>query len=253
MIALQSGVVLMISIWEARRSGLNVDVSGQVRCIQLCLNYLKGREHRHHLSGRLYDILRLIVAIGPVPVVMEQQSTLPKADVLGKGVSTKRAWDQDAPGYEHHSEANTRDCPRNLYQFMANFDGGSLPYSIPRPTVSSLERSSWEFSPQTGAGSTFSVINQGAAVDATGRPSNQRPPSSRQSTDNLSAIQNPLETNPISNLGLGMSFQGLPAYSEMEPMVGAIDPTSSDSFWRELLGLLAGSEEGVGGHGPTML
>ncbi|KAG8885519.1 hypothetical protein FRB97_000844 [Tulasnella sp. 331] len=44
--ALISGVVLLISIWEARRSGLSVDVSRQTAGIQACLRYLKRWEER---------------------------------------------------------------------------------------------------------------------------------------------------------------------------------------------------------------
>ncbi|KAG9013081.1 hypothetical protein FRB94_003914 [Tulasnella sp. JGI-2019a] len=252
MMALQSGFVLMISIWEARRSGLNVDISGQVRCVQSCLNYLKRREHRHHLSGRLYDILRQIAAIGPVSVATEQQSGPPQTGGLGNGTSTKRAWDQDVTDHEHRSEVNV-GRPENLYRFMTKLGSGSCSYSVPLPTVSSSKRSSWDFPQQTGVGSAFSATNQEAAIVATGRPSNQMPPSNVRNTDNLSTIPTTWENDPISNLGLGISFQGLPGYYETEPMVGAIDATSSDSFWRELLGRLTGSEEGVGGYGPTML
>lgn len=44
-IAFISGLVLLISIWEARRSGLSVDVSQEVLDVQTCLTYLKRREH----------------------------------------------------------------------------------------------------------------------------------------------------------------------------------------------------------------
>lgn len=44
--ALYSGVVLMISIWEARRSGLTVDVSRQIAGVQACMRYLKRWENR---------------------------------------------------------------------------------------------------------------------------------------------------------------------------------------------------------------
>lgn len=42
--ALLSGVVLMISIWEARRNGSNVDVSTQIAGVRTCLRYLKKWE-----------------------------------------------------------------------------------------------------------------------------------------------------------------------------------------------------------------
>lgn len=44
-VALSSGLVLMISIWEARRSSLYVDVSTQIAGVQTCLKYLKRWEH----------------------------------------------------------------------------------------------------------------------------------------------------------------------------------------------------------------
>lgn len=42
--AFVSGVLLMISIWEAQRSGLNVDVSRHVADVRICLRYLDTYE-----------------------------------------------------------------------------------------------------------------------------------------------------------------------------------------------------------------
>lgn len=41
-----SGLVLMICIWEARRSGLDVDVAAYVADVEICLKYLKRLEPR---------------------------------------------------------------------------------------------------------------------------------------------------------------------------------------------------------------
>ncbi|KAG9013076.1 hypothetical protein FRB94_003909 [Tulasnella sp. JGI-2019a] len=241
MMVFQSGVVLMVSMWEARRSGLNVDISGQVRGVQSCLNYLRRQENKYYFSGRAYDILRQIVAIGCGPTATEQKSGLPETDGLSKGISMKRAWDQDVPDHGHHSEANPHGYHGNLYQFMAESDSGSLPYSTPLPKVPSQRHWSSNLPMGTDVSSTFPAINQ---------PSNQWPPYDVQSAGHLSATPAIWENYPISDLGPDMSFQGLPGYSETEPMVGAMDVTSSDGFWRELLGLLAGSEESIGEHGP---
>lgn len=46
MLAFISGVVLMISVWEARRSRLKVNVATQIADVTTCLEYLKRWEHR---------------------------------------------------------------------------------------------------------------------------------------------------------------------------------------------------------------
>ncbi|KAG9032780.1 hypothetical protein FRB95_001040 [Tulasnella sp. JGI-2019a] len=252
MMALQSGVVLVITIWEARRSGLNVDISGQVRGVQSCLNYLKRQENKHHFSSCAYDILRQTVAIGCGPAAAQQRSGPPETDGLGKGISMKRAWDQDVPEHGHHSEENPHNYHGNLYQLMAKLDSESLPYSTPLPKVPSQRHWSSNLPTETDVSSAFPETDQEAAVDAINRPSNQWPPYDVQNVGHLSATSTIWENYPIWHLGPDMSFQGPPGYSETELIVGAMDVTSSDGFWRELLGLLASSEDGVGGRGPTM-
>ncbi|KAG9005839.1 hypothetical protein FRB93_009236 [Tulasnella sp. JGI-2019a] len=164
----------------------------------------------------------------------------------------KRAWDQDVPEHGHHSEENPHNYHGNLYQLMAKLDSGSLPYSTPLPKVPSQRHWSSNLPTETDVSSAFPETDQEAAVDAINRPSNQWPPYDVQNVGHLSATSTIWENYPIWHLGPDMSFQGPPGYSETELIVGAMDVTSSDGFWRELLGLLASSEDGVGGRGPTM-
>ncbi|KAG9025987.1 hypothetical protein FRB95_009516, partial [Tulasnella sp. JGI-2019a] len=77
--SLLSGVVLMISIWETRRSGLNIDMTRQIADVHTCLRYLKRWENRYHLSGRMYDILRQTTSIGEVPLPVSSHTTPPSA------------------------------------------------------------------------------------------------------------------------------------------------------------------------------
>ncbi|KAG9004288.1 hypothetical protein FRB93_010358 [Tulasnella sp. JGI-2019a] len=204
--ALQSGVILMISIWEARRSGLNVDVSRQATGVKMCLKYLKQWEHRHYLSGRLYDVLRQTVSVAHVATV--QHLNRPEADQLP---SAKRARDQEiqAPDHEHHFEAVPDVFLGNFVsQYAANFASGSAS-SDQRPTA-----------PSDGA----------------------------HDTSYLSSIGPTWEDYPLFNPEPGMMpFQGMPGYSELRPMEGAVDSISPDSLWRELL-WPPGSEENIGGN-----
>ena len=49
-----SGVVLLLSIWGGKRSGLSMDPSKEMVDVHKCMKVLKASEDRWHSAGRLW-------------------------------------------------------------------------------------------------------------------------------------------------------------------------------------------------------
>ncbi|KAG9016462.1 hypothetical protein FRB93_010711 [Tulasnella sp. JGI-2019a] len=224
-----SGVVLMISIWEGRRSGLNVDMSRQIAGVQACTRYLKRWEDRYYLSGRLYDVLRQTASIGDVPLPGSPHSNTP-------GKTTKRRREDDSPGH---------DIPPELSQSTTGGPSPSLttPYTTgfsnkaqPQFTARSVDTSQ-----HTQASTDLANLNK--AVSPTGGldvftlhplPLNPWPPQSLgDGSEPPPVLTSTWKSFPISGSsvsGFGVGFQGLPGYGRQE-----VD-------WQELLGPLVPDE-----------
>lgn len=49
-----SGIVLLLSIWGGKKSGLSTDPSKEMADVHKCMAVLKGCEGRWHSAGRLW-------------------------------------------------------------------------------------------------------------------------------------------------------------------------------------------------------
>jgi hypothetical protein len=58
-----SGVVLLLSIWGGKRSGLSVDPNKEMVDVYKCMKVLKAEEGRWHSAGRLW----CVVSVKPSP------------------------------------------------------------------------------------------------------------------------------------------------------------------------------------------
>ncbi|KAG9005867.1 hypothetical protein FRB93_009265 [Tulasnella sp. JGI-2019a] len=281
MIAFISGLVLMISIWEARRSGLSVDVSTQVADVQICLRYLKRWEQRYHLSGRLYDILRETASVSEVPIPASQHNTPPDTTTTMSSPTQSNARKRDrdtasAVQPDQSRSANGRASLGNLISGVArsirSVSAASTPVSTSSPHITASPAPSSQYSQNSPApnGNPKPVAPTqpqylGSPVDLTPSlsqwaPANA-PPSGVYCTPNSLPSAGPHDPACWENYhiagsggitGLGTVFQSLPGFAAAAQSVsGVIDPTSPNSFLQDLLGPF-GSDPGMGGNAQMM-
>ncbi|RDB28769.1 Activator of stress genes 1 [Hypsizygus marmoreus] len=103
-----SGIVLLLSLWGGKRSGLATDTSREMADVQKCMQALKGCETRWHSAGRLWDILCELACVGDLP--------LPKPS---PPVSNKRERGADSPLTSSTNATNSPsstapDTPRTI-------------------------------------------------------------------------------------------------------------------------------------------
>lgn len=60
-IAFTAGVMLLISLWDIKKKGLNVDVTTQVTDVHRCINALKNGERKWQAAGRLWFVCGIIL------------------------------------------------------------------------------------------------------------------------------------------------------------------------------------------------
>ncbi|KAF8910428.1 fungal-specific transcription factor domain-containing protein [Gymnopilus junonius] len=63
-----SGIVLLLSIWGGKRSGLSMDPSREMMDVYKCMHILKSSEDRWHSAGRLWDIMYELAYVGDLPL-----------------------------------------------------------------------------------------------------------------------------------------------------------------------------------------
>ncbi|KAH9990706.1 fungal-specific transcription factor domain-containing protein [Russula vinacea] len=82
--AFTAGIVLLLSIWSAKRSGVVTDPAREMEDVHKCMKVLQAVEGRWHAAGRLWDVLYELASVGDLP--------LPTASP-----SAKRERDSDSP------------------------------------------------------------------------------------------------------------------------------------------------------------
>ncbi|KAF8339841.1 fungal-specific transcription factor domain-containing protein [Cantharellus anzutake] len=66
--AFTSGIVLLISIWGAKKTGAMMDPNVHLKDVGKCLRFLQQAEADWNSSGRLVDILRELASFGDLPL-----------------------------------------------------------------------------------------------------------------------------------------------------------------------------------------
>ncbi|KAG9025718.1 hypothetical protein FRB95_009833 [Tulasnella sp. JGI-2019a] len=241
MISFISGLILLISIWEARRSGLHVDISQQIVDVQTCLMYLKKWEHRYYLCGRLYDILRETAFVSDVAVPTSQQHIPPSSTDASDGNGT--AWDgrDPATGQSDQPQSASDHVQRsfNPHSITVSANGSLLgPTSISSSSTPSSPGPSQSnqyplavFDANDTSLATNAFINQPGTLGSISILNNN---------DSLAALNSTWENYHLA--GLDMGFQGFPGYN-VQAVNGTIDSMAPDTFWYELLGPLVGGGE----------
>ncbi|KAF8150167.1 fungal-specific transcription factor domain-containing protein [Crassisporium funariophilum] len=63
-----AGIVLLLSIWGGKRSGLSTDPNKEMADVHKCMQVLRMSEQRWHSAGRLWDILYELASVGDLPL-----------------------------------------------------------------------------------------------------------------------------------------------------------------------------------------
>ncbi|KII84896.1 hypothetical protein PLICRDRAFT_95023 [Plicaturopsis crispa FD-325 SS-3] len=64
---MSSTIVLLLTIWGGKRSGVSIDTTQEMATVHRCMDMLKSMEERWLGAGRLWDILSELVAVGDLP------------------------------------------------------------------------------------------------------------------------------------------------------------------------------------------
>ncbi|KAG8996020.1 hypothetical protein FRB93_000982 [Tulasnella sp. JGI-2019a] len=231
--SLFSGLVSMISIWEAQRSGLNVDMTRQIADVHTCLRYLKRWENRYHLSGRMYDILRQTASIGEVPLPVSSPITPPSVTRDGQGNVAKRGHDNNLFGYDNRAESSqsTTSGPfQGIASQLIGVSDTTQPESTAGHTAPSADPLQYTQASNGITNLDEAMHTTNAHIDLTLPPLHVNPwplQSVGYSSEPLSAPESTWRSFPISVSGaseLGMGFQGLPGCGAQE------------MDWQQLLG-----------------
>ncbi|KAA1476288.1 hypothetical protein DENSPDRAFT_843202 [Dentipellis sp. KUC8613] len=66
--AFLSGIVLLVSLWGAKRSGLTLDPDREMQDVYKCIQLMNDSEPRWHIAGRLRDLLIELSTISELPI-----------------------------------------------------------------------------------------------------------------------------------------------------------------------------------------
>jgi hypothetical protein len=83
--AFTAGIVLLLSIWGAKRTGGVPDPAKEMEDVHKCMAVLQAAEERWHAAGRLWDLLYELASVGDLPLPQPTQ------------FSAKRERDSDSP------------------------------------------------------------------------------------------------------------------------------------------------------------
>ncbi|KAF8066999.1 fungal-specific transcription factor domain-containing protein [Lyophyllum atratum] len=109
--AFSAGVVLLLSIWGGRRSGLSTDFAKEMGDVQKCMDVLKASESRWYLAGRLRDILCELASVGDLP--LPQRSSNSPTSAAQKREREPEDDKANASTPVHH--ANREAAARHVY------------------------------------------------------------------------------------------------------------------------------------------
>ncbi|KAI0312122.1 fungal-specific transcription factor domain-containing protein [Amylostereum chailletii] len=102
--AFMSGIVLLLGIWGAKRSGLVIDSTKQMHDVYNCMRFLGSGEMRWPIAGRLRDLLRNLSAVGelPLPESPPSQKRDREGETENEDVSPTPATTAHARHHRHH-------------------------------------------------------------------------------------------------------------------------------------------------------
>lgn len=194
--AFTSGIVLLLNIWGAKKSGQFVDSEKQMSDVRKCMQALKSIEDRLITAGRLWDILNELACAGEIPV---DKATPPP--------SNKRERGADSPASSHSSPSLTH-APDGAARIIA---GRRNLGAVPATTAASASvgnNNNNSNAPSPAAGSSQAAAAGGLpATNSMGLPWT---PSADVSGSQQHQQQNLFSPNAMPNLNIFDLFQNDP-------------------------------------------
>ncbi|KZV69843.1 hypothetical protein PENSPDRAFT_651985 [Peniophora sp. CONT] len=139
MAAFTSALVLIFSIWGARRNGMAIDTTKDMERICQCMEILKDAEPRWAIAGRLWDILYELVFMGDLPLPTLPPSNEASPDnSYNTEPSTAASGSSSIPSPAASSSvASANSGLSNMSAFIPahSSDLGRLPLHIPLTSV----------------------------------------------------------------------------------------------------------------------
>ncbi|KAF8972347.1 fungal-specific transcription factor domain-containing protein [Flammula alnicola] len=102
-----SAVVLLLSIWGGKRSGLSTDPNREMADVHKCMQVLRNFEARRNPAGRLWDILYELASVGELPL---PQRSPPSTNKRERGSETPMS----STASESSMSMDQSDMPRNI-------------------------------------------------------------------------------------------------------------------------------------------
>ncbi|KAJ7631325.1 fungal-specific transcription factor domain-containing protein [Mycena polygramma] len=115
-----SGIILLLEVWSARRTGLRSDSSRELALVHKCMEVLRVCENRWQSAGLLWDILAELASVGQLPLPDEARSCGPSTDSgQHSGIFRKETFhdwalkSQDPTCQRNSVLSRWRPCPRH--------------------------------------------------------------------------------------------------------------------------------------------
>ncbi|KAG9029914.1 hypothetical protein FRB95_004744 [Tulasnella sp. JGI-2019a] len=217
-VALVAGVILLISIWEAQRSKLNVDISMQLQHVRTCMRYLKKWEKTYHFCGKQYDVLR------------EMGSSVIDGEDLAPGSSSPPHRTLSSAVHQSTPSLSTPSTHMSTPPHIPPFHGSLPPHSSSSPLTNSIP----------------DVLSHDVVA-----MQRERETASKASIDKAGHLMVDNRWDHFYIAGSGMQGLGVGPQRMPQPLNSdATDPMSPNSF---LDGLLGGNSHPIGGSTPLMM
>ncbi|TFY75185.1 hypothetical protein EWM64_g8827, partial [Hericium alpestre] len=106
-----AAVVLLLSIWGVKRSGVSIDPVKEMEDVHKCMRVLKDAETRFHGSGRLWDVLYELASVGDLPLPQPSPAASVKRERDSDSISNNSS---PAAAVPSPTTPQSQDAPRNI-------------------------------------------------------------------------------------------------------------------------------------------
>ncbi|GLB41328.1 putative fungal specific transcription factor [Lyophyllum shimeji] len=235
--AFSAGVVLLLSIWGGKRSGLSTDFNKEMANVQKCMEVLKGAETRWYVAGRLHDILSELASVGDrrLPQHLSDSATKTTAQKRDREPEEEEVSAPPASVATSHNEPSMQGRSSYITDATLNITGQTQSSANQRPAPSGGARSVFTqpspFSQQMLY--TLPEYSFDPRPNAMQHPQQQqqfeqrRPPQPPPSYQQVQALHRPMEPQPA---WYGASNVGSPGFSRahdshVQPHAVSVSPT----------------------------
>uniref|UniRef100_A0A0W0EWG7 Xylanolytic transcriptional activator regulatory domain-containing protein n=1 Tax=Moniliophthora roreri TaxID=221103 RepID=A0A0W0EWG7_MONRR len=137
MAVFNAGVVLLLNIWGAKRSGLSTDPNREMADVHKCMQVLRVCEKRWHGCGRLWDVLYELASVGDLPLPNSREGGQNKRDRDSDSPRSTQASNGNSPGAAatEASERSTAGSKRVMKSSSSTASTTTFPSVMSSPSV----------------------------------------------------------------------------------------------------------------------